>query len=88
MIIVFCCFSFIISSNDFVNLTVRVEDEYTYFAADRPLLEGATIYLTSSFGGETLTLVTTNSSGVLNSTVQITMKSQHVILQANLIFSK
>lgn len=52
----------IVSVNQ-VNFTVTVEDEYTYFGADRPLVEGATISLTPSYGGITWYQIT-NSSGV------------------------
>lgn len=41
-----------------------MEDEYTYFSADKPNLANASVSLTSKFGGDTITL-TTNAQGML-----------------------
>ena len=43
----FLSYKFYITSIRNLNLTVRVEDEYTYFAEDTPLLAGALVRLTS-----------------------------------------
>lgn len=51
-----------VSSLSRVNLTVSVEDEYTYFAVDQPLVANATVILVPRFAGDTLTLIT-NTSG-------------------------
>ena len=40
-------YTFYITSIRDLNLTVLVEDEYTYFATDRPLLAGATVVLSN-----------------------------------------
>ena len=51
-------FRILVSSDMLMNLTVLVEDEYSYFAEGRPLLSGAVITLTNSQRGirETLTI--------------------------------
>ncbi|XP_066948200.1 uncharacterized protein [Macrobrachium rosenbergii] len=41
-------FSILVTSDNIVNLTIEVEDEYTYFAKGRPLVADATVTLTSS----------------------------------------
>ena len=56
-------FRFLVSSTSRVNLTVSVEDEYTFFSPDKPLVSGATVQLISSFTQETFTLIT-NTSGI------------------------
>ena len=43
----FLSYKFYITSIRNLNLTVRVEDEYTYFAEDTPLLAGALVRLTN-----------------------------------------
>jgi len=55
-------FRFRVSSLSKINLTVSVEDEYTFFSPDQPLLAGATVTLISSFTQETFSLIT-NTSG-------------------------
>ena len=40
-------YTFYVTSIRNLDLTVRVEDEYTYFAADRPLVAGALVRLTN-----------------------------------------
>ncbi|ESN98427.1 hypothetical protein HELRODRAFT_176894 [Helobdella robusta] len=42
-------FRFTIVSTSYLNLTVKVEDEYTYFSDDKPLLAGAKVVLTSEY---------------------------------------
>lgn len=54
---------FMIVSSDKLDLVVRIEDEFTYFAEDKPLLEGATVQLRSQFGGGSYTL-TTDETGM------------------------
>ena len=44
-------FRILVSSDMLMNLTVVVEDEYTYFAEGRPLLSGAVVTLTNSQRG-------------------------------------
>ena len=51
-----------IASTNQLDLTVRVEDEFTYFADGKPLLEGATIVLQSRLRDVTMSKVT-NASG-------------------------
>lgn len=70
---------FVISSLDRLNLTVTVEDEYTYFSADKPNLANASVSLTSKFGGNTITLIA-NASGQLS-----TFKSLRTDLDLQLI---
>ena len=50
-------FKILVSSNVLMNLTVVVEDEYSYFAEGRPLLSNAVVTLTNNVRGlrETLT---------------------------------
>ena len=55
-------FRFVIASTNELDLTVRVEDEFTYFADGKPLLEGATIVLQSRLRDVTMSKVT-NASG-------------------------
>ncbi|KAI0218858.1 hypothetical protein LSAT2_029466 [Lamellibrachia satsuma] len=59
------CFvqGFVLVSSDKLNLTVRVEDEFTYFADGRPLLAGAKVTLRSRLRGVSLTQYT-NESGM------------------------
>ena len=60
-------FRFVIASSNELDLTVRVEDEFTYFAGGKPLLEGATIVLQSRLRDVTLSQVT-NASGRVGAT--------------------
>ena len=55
-------FSFVLVSSDKLNLTVRVEDEFTYFATGRPLLAGAKVTLRSRLRSISITQYT-NESG-------------------------
>ena len=57
-------FRILVSSDMLMNLTVVVEDEYTYFAEGRPLLSGAVVTLTNSQRGIRETL-TTGESGMV-----------------------
>ena len=57
-------FRILVSSDMLMNLTVVVEDEYSYFAEGRPLLSGAVITLTNSQRGIRETL-TTGESGTV-----------------------
>ena len=56
--------SFVVASSAELNLTVKVEDEYTYFADDKPLLKGATVTLRSRLRDVTLSQVTGESGTV------------------------
>ena len=38
-------FRFTVISSSFADVTIEVEDEYTYFDADKPLLEGAKVVI-------------------------------------------
>lgn len=46
------------------NLRVTAEDEYTYYAAGKPKLAGATVSLSDASTGEVLKTAVTNASGV------------------------
>ena len=41
-----------IASSNHLNLTVFVEDEYTYFADNKPLLAGARVVIDNAFSSE------------------------------------
>ena len=58
-------YRFVVASSDILNLTVIVEDEYTYFVDDRPLLSGATVRLTGRYGQETLEQITDDTGNIL-----------------------
>jgi len=53
---------FVLVSSDKLDLMVRVEDEFTYFADGRPLLAGAKVTLRSRLRSVSLTQYT-NESG-------------------------
>ena len=57
-----CFCSFVLVSSDKLDLTVRVEDEFTYFADGQPLLAGAKVTLRSRLRSVSLTQYT-NESG-------------------------
>ena len=57
-------FNFQVSSNVLMNLTVLVEDEYTYFADGQPLVEGAVVRLTNK-NGDTMETLTTGEDGTI-----------------------
>ena len=57
-------FRILISSDMLMNLTVVVEDEYSYFAEGRPLLSGAVVTLTNNQRGIRETLTTGESGRV------------------------
>ena len=56
--------SLTVSSDLLMNLTVIVEDEYTYFAAGRPLVDDATITLINYQRNLRLTLTTAAGNGI------------------------
>ncbi|KAI0212202.1 hypothetical protein LSAT2_002886 [Lamellibrachia satsuma] len=56
-------YSFLLVSSDKLDLTVRVEDEFTYFADGRPLLAGAKVTLRSRLRSVSITQ-NTNGSGI------------------------
>ncbi|KAI0216744.1 hypothetical protein LSAT2_031295 [Lamellibrachia satsuma] len=56
-------YSFVLVSSDKLDLTVRVEDEFTYFADGRPLLAGAKVTLRSRLRSVSFTQYT-NESGM------------------------
>ncbi|KAI0234221.1 hypothetical protein LSAT2_015591 [Lamellibrachia satsuma] len=56
-------YSFLLVSSDKLDLTVRVEDEFTYFADGRPLLAGAKVTLRSRLRSVSITQYT-NGSGM------------------------
>ena len=56
-------YKFYITSLQTLNLTVRVEDEFTYFAEDLPLVVGAEVRLSNPRRGYSQTLYTTNETG-------------------------
>ena len=58
-------FRILVSSDMLMNLTVVVEDEYSYFAEGRPLLSGAGVTLTNNQRGIRETLTTTESGMVV-----------------------
>lgn len=47
-----------------MNLSVRVEDEYTYFAPGKPLLAGATVKLSNPRRHYSMELITNNDTGI------------------------
>ena len=55
-------FKFTISSNVNMNLTVSVEDEYTYFSAGQPLVSGALVHIYNYQLGLRLTLKADNGT--------------------------
>ena len=57
-------FKVLVSSNVLMNLTVVVEDEYSYFAEGRPLLSNAVVTLTNNVRGLRDTLITGGSGTV------------------------
>ena len=57
-------FNLIVSSNMLMNLTVAVEDEYSYFAEGLPLLSNAVVRLTNNIRGIQETLTTRESGTV------------------------
>ena len=57
-------FKILVSSNVLMNLTVVVEDEYSYFAEGRPLMRNAVVTLTNNIRGFRETL-TTGESGTV-----------------------
>ena len=63
-------YTFYVTSIRDLNLTVRVEDEYTYFAADRPLLAGALVRLTNPRTRFTETLHISDTGNEVVSTKQ------------------
>ena len=63
-----CFRSFVLVSSDKLDLTVRVEDEFTYFADGQPLLAGAKITLRSRLRSVSLTQYTNESGRPYNST--------------------
>ena len=56
--------NYAIASSKIVSLTVEVADEYTYFAADKPLLAGAIVTLTDDYINFQETLIK-NASGMI-----------------------
>ena len=60
--------SFVLVSSDKLDLTVRVEDEFTYFADGQPLLAGAKITLRSRLRSVSLTQYTNESGRPYNPT--------------------
>ena len=63
-------YKFFITSLQKVNLTVRVEDEFTYFADGRPLVSDAQVYLTNPMRSFNERRRTTNSTGGCASAVR------------------
>ncbi|KAJ8311800.1 hypothetical protein KUTeg_010655 [Tegillarca granosa] len=57
-------YHFFITSIQIMNLSVRVEDEYTYFAPGKPLLAGATVKLSNPRRRYSMELLTTNDTEV------------------------
>ena len=55
-------FSLLISSDVNMNLTIAVEDEYTYFAASKPLVNGAIVHLINYQRNIDFMLVTENGT--------------------------
>ena len=45
---------------------VSVEDEYTYFAADKPLVAGATVVLSDVYTGQTVASAVTDGTGIVH----------------------
>lgn len=58
-------FSFRALTDNTGDLQIRVEDEYTYFAEDTPLLEGATVTITDAITNQTIATATTDATGML-----------------------
>ncbi|XP_041349606.1 uncharacterized protein LOC121368912 [Gigantopelta aegis] len=56
-------YHFYITSLNTLDLRIRVEDEYTYFASDKPLVSGAEITLLNPRRGIKMVLHTTNQTG-------------------------
>ena len=55
----------IVSSDVFMNLTVVVEDEYTYFASGQPLVDNAAVTLTNHQRGISIRLTTDVDNGTV-----------------------
>ena len=55
----------IVSSDVFMNLTVVVEDEYTYFASGQPLVDNAAVTLTNRQRGISIRLTTDVDNGTV-----------------------
>ncbi|XP_048249483.1 uncharacterized protein LOC124117067 [Haliotis rufescens] len=55
-------YRFYVTSQEKLNITVRVEDEYTYFASDKPLVSGAVVTLRNPRRGYTEQRITTNQT--------------------------
>ena len=55
----------IVSSDVFMNLTVVVEDEYTYFASGQPLVDNAAVTLISRQRGISIRLTTDTDNGTV-----------------------
>ncbi len=58
-------FNFLVSSNMLLNLTVVVEDEYTYFAEGQPLVGDAVVRLVNYHRGIRKTLTTAERNGTV-----------------------
>ena len=58
-------FNFVVSSNALMNLTVVVEDEYTYFAEGRPLVSDAQVRLLNYDRDIRITLTTEEENGTV-----------------------
>ena len=59
-------YHFYITSLNTLDLKIRVEDEYTYFASDKPLVSGAEITLLNPRRNFRRVLHTTNQTGICN----------------------
>ncbi|XP_048252814.1 uncharacterized protein LOC124134850 [Haliotis rufescens] len=55
-------FTFYVTSQETLNITVRVEDEYTYFATGKPLVSGAVVTLQNPRRGYRQQRTTTNQT--------------------------
>ena len=54
---------FYVTSLDKLNVSVKVEDEFTYFASDKPLVSGAVVTLRNPRRGYQEQRITTNKTG-------------------------
>ena len=72
---------FVIASQSKINLTVYVEDEYTYFADGNPRLAGATIILDDAFSADKYE-ATTDESGMINTDDNICKLCSYLLMNA------
>ena len=59
-------FTFRAVSSATCSATVSVEDEYTYFAADKPLVADATVVLSDIYTGATIASAVTDGTGIIH----------------------